>query len=174
MAYITASPNPVGVYSATFGAYASLIWDVQDGPNEVRASEVVVSINGAPSIPVIGPGFFGRFVYPVALPNSYEFILRYADTKSELTRVEVQTFDLRTQLATGFASESIPLGGNFRRVTPVVGQSESNDATLLLFAIDAEGQLHVREVDEGDDGFAIATKRSKKKPTSRPARGKRR
>ena len=85
MAYITASPNPVGVYSATFGAYASLVWDVQDGPNEVRASEVAVSINGGPSQPVQGPGVFGRFVYPVAWPNSYEFILRYADTKSELT-----------------------------------------------------------------------------------------
>lgn len=173
MAYITASPNPVGVYSVNFGAYASLVWDVQDGPNEVRASEVVVSVNGAPSMPVAGPGFFGRFLYPVALTNTYEFILRYVDTKSELTRVEVQTFDLRTQLATGFASELSPLGGNFRRVTPVVGQPEANDATLLLFAIDGEGQLHVREADEGGGQFAFAKKRSKQRPTSRPDRGKR-
>ena len=145
MAYITATPNPVGVYSATFGAYASLVWDVQDGPNEVRAAEVVVSINGAASMPVIGPGFFGRFVYPVSLPNSYEFILRYADTKSELTRVEVQTFDLRTQLATGFASELTPLGGKFRRVAPIVGESEGKDAAALVFAIDSEGQLHAKD-----------------------------
>lgn len=150
MAYITASPNPVGVYSATFGAYASLVWDVQDGPNEVRASEVAVSINGGPSQPVQGPGVFGRFVYPVAWPNSYEFILRYADTKSELTRVEVQTFDLRTQLATELASQSRPLGGNFRRVGPGDGESGSNELPQLLFAIDSEGQLHMREGDEGE------------------------
>lgn len=150
MAYITASPNPVGVYSATFGAYASLVWDVQDGPNEVRASEVVVSINGAASMPVQGPGFFGRFVYPVALPNTYEFILRYADTKSELTRVEVQTFDLRTQLATGFASQSGPVGDSFRRAEPGAGPSNANEAASLLYAIDGDGQLHVR-VEDNDE-----------------------
>ena len=146
MAYITASPNPVGVYSATYGAYASLVWDVQDGPNEVRASEVLVSINGGPSQPVQGPGFFGRLVYPVAWPNTYEFILRYADTKSELTRVEVQTFDLRTQLATELG-EASPLGGRFRAT--VAGKPDSTGAARLLFAIDADGQLHVREEDEG-------------------------
>ena len=145
MAYITASPNPVGVYSATYGAYASLVWDVQDGPNEVRASEVMVSINGGPSQPVQGPGFFGRLVYPVAWPNIYEFILRYADTKSELTRVEVQTFDLRTQLATELGSQSRPVGGKFQRVVAGGGKSGLNDAPQLLFAIDSEGQLLMRE-----------------------------
>jgi len=160
MAYITASPNPVGIYSATYGAYASLVWDVQDGPDEVRASEVMVSINGAPSMPVQGPGFFGRLVYPVTWPNTYEFILRYADTKSELTRVEVQTFDLRTQLATGFASESVPLGGNFSRVAPGGDESEGKGTAPLLFAIDSEGQLYVREGGEGRPG--ISTELSKK------------
>jgi hypothetical protein len=151
MAYITASPNPVGVYSANFGAYASFVWDVQDGPNEMRMSEVVLSINGGPSVPVAGPGIFGRFVYYVDLPNTYEFILRYADTKSELTRVEVQTFDLRTELATGFASQVIQLGGGkFRRLAPAGSGSQGKDAAPLLFVIDGEGQLYVREDDDGD------------------------
>jgi hypothetical protein len=151
MAYITASPNPVGIYSAAYGAYASLVWDVQDGPNELRMSEVVLSINGGPSVPVAGPGIFGRFIYYVDLPNTYEFILRYADTKSELTRVEVQTFDLRTQLATDFASEVIELGGGkFRPLAPKGGGSSGKEASPLMFAIDGEGQLWVREDGEGD------------------------
>ena len=144
MAYITASPNPVGVYSASYGAYASLVWDVQDGPNEVRPSEVLVSINGGPSQPVQGPGFFGRLVYPVAWPNRYEFILRYADTKSELTRVEVQTFDLRTQLATELG-EASPLGGKFRAA--VAASPDSGKSPRLVIAIDEAGQLHLPEDD---------------------------
>lgn len=149
MAYITASPNPVGVDNAAFGAYASGVWDVQDGPQEVRAAEVVVSINGAPSIPFMGPGFFGRFVYPVNVPNSYEFILRYADTKSELTRVEVQTFKRHAGLATEY-SPDIPTTAT-TRATSSGGSSGFERAP---FAIDSEGRLLVREEDEGDDRSA--------------------
>lgn len=138
MAYITVSPNPVGVTDPAYGAYASGVWDVQDGPQEVRAAEVVVSINGAPSIPFMGPGFFGRFVYPVNLPNTYEFIFRYADTKLELTRVEVQTYKAH-EIATEYSSE-----------TPTTISAKA------LFAIDGDGQLHARDEDGGNWSPAAA------------------
>lgn len=87
------------------------MWDVQDGPNEVRLAKVRLSINGGPSQLIQGPGVYGIWVHRLTLPNNDEFILRYADTKSELTRVEVQTLDLRTELATGFASSGLPSPG---------------------------------------------------------------
>lgn len=142
MAYITASPNPIAVYDPVYGAYVRGVWDVQDGPQEARAAEVVVSINGAPSIPFIGPGFFGRFAYPVNLPNSYEFILRYADTKSELTRVEVQTYEGHGEIAPPYSTD-IPTS---RTTTGQSGNAGGMEWATL--AVDDDGQLHVRD-DQG-------------------------
>lgn len=139
MAYITASPNLIAVYDPVYGAYVRGTWDVQDGPEEVRAAEVVVSVNGAPSIPFMGPGYFGRFVYPVNLPNTYEFILRYADTKSELTRVEVQTYEGHGELTPPYSSD-IPTS----RTAPGRGGNPSGMDWAIL-AIDDDGQLHLRD-----------------------------
>lgn len=144
MAYITVSPNPVGIRDLAFGGYASGTWDVQDGPQEVRAAEVVVSINGAPTVPFVGPGFFGRFVYPVNLPNTYEFVLRYADTKSELTRVEVQTYQRHAGIEIEY-SPDIPT--TVSTSAGAGGGRGGFEAPAL--AIDGNGQLLVRE--SGDE-----------------------
>lgn len=154
MAYITASPNPIAVYDPVYGAYVRGIWDVQDGPQEVRAVEVVVSINGAPSIPFMGPGFFGRYVYPVNLPNTYEFILRYADTKSELTRVEVQTYKGHGEIAPPYSTD-IPT----TRTTPAGGSGGSGGMEWASLAIDDDGQLHERDID--GDGWSPAAGQSR-------------
>ena len=131
MAYITVSPNPVSVDDPAVGAYPHGIWDVQDEYQEWRLCEVVVSINGAPSIPFVGPGVFGRFAYPVNVPNTYEFILRYADTKSEITRVEVQTVQRHPGIV-----------GEFSADTPTTA------ATQALFLIDRDGKMHFHDAGE--------------------------
>lgn len=109
MATITASPNPVGVYSANVGALTRIEWDTQllSGAN---AGKVFVSVNGASEDPVPGQsaGRTGNFDHTVKTPNSYTFILRRADNNAELARVTVMTYDLRNELIAGFAAPYVP------------------------------------------------------------------
>lgn len=142
MAYITAAPNPIAIYDPAIGAYVHGTWDVQDGPQEARPAEVVVSINGAPTIPFMGPGYFGRFAFPVNLPNTYELILRYADTKSELTRVEIQTYAGHGEIAAPYSSD-IP---TTRAMTSAEARS-SGGMDWAAVAIDGDGQLHAFTAD---------------------------
>jgi hypothetical protein len=146
MAYITVSPNPVPIDDPAIGAYPHGVWDVQDQYQEWRLCEVVVSINGAPSIPFQGPGVFGRFVYPVNIPNTYEFILRYADTKSEITRVEVQTVRRHADIVGEYSADTPTTVSS--RGEPTGGAGGGSGFENAIFSIDVDGHLEFHGDEE--------------------------
>lgn len=111
MAAISASPNPVGVYSKTVGATTTLTWDTQLAgirPN----GKVFVSVNNGPETEVPGQAAqgapTGTISFSVTIPNTYTFVLRRVATQEELARVVVTTYDLRNEMIAGFAAPFIP------------------------------------------------------------------
>ena len=115
MPTINASPNPVGVYSAATPATTLISWFTEAAYSGI----VYVIENGVDKGPMAGqqPGGDRRGTdlpfNEVRLGSAYRFSLRRAnDVNVEIAFVDVTTFDLRTQLATGFGSSSVAqLGG---------------------------------------------------------------
>ena len=111
MASITASPNPVGIYSVNVGAKTTVEWDTQtpQGIPQIDG-KVSVLVNGTLQPGTLGnPGPTGRIDnYPVNVPNTYTFILRDTATNAELDRVEVATYDMRGEIIAGFANAYVP------------------------------------------------------------------
>ena len=105
MATITASPNPVGIYSASVGKNVTIQWNTETRVN----GKVAVLVNGTPKPPDLGGQTpTGSSTYNVTIPNTYTFILRRADTNAELARVVVTTYDLRSEMIAGFAAPFVP------------------------------------------------------------------
>lgn len=106
MAFITASSNPVGVYSANVGKDITIRWDTQlRGVN----GRVSVLINGTPNPPELGGQLpSGNATYKVTIPNTYTFVLRRTDNNAELQRLDVTTYDLRDAIIAGFAGAYVP------------------------------------------------------------------
>lgn len=106
MATITASPNPVGVYSTSVGAKTTILWDTQLAGFVLGT--VIVLVNGTDEKEVAGSAPAGTFDYQVTTPNSYTFVLRRADNQAELARVTVTTYDLRSEMIEGFTAPFVP------------------------------------------------------------------
>lgn len=110
MATITASPNPVGVYSNAVGASTTVTWDTQ--LPLLPGGKVFVSINGGAEAQLPGQAAIGArtgtLSYKVTHPNAYAFVLRRSDNQAELARVLVTTYDMRNELIAGFAAPYIP------------------------------------------------------------------
>ena len=105
MATITASLNPVGIYSANVGKDITIRW-----ATELRErGKVSVLVNGTPKPPELGgQSAQGSATYNVTTPNTYTFVLRRVDNDAELARLEVTTYDLRDEIIAGFAGAYLP------------------------------------------------------------------
>jgi hypothetical protein len=109
MPTISASPNPVGVYSAATPAETIVSWNTDGRFNGI----VYVSVNGMKENPLPGQGSGAPsgtgLKLQVYLGNVYLLSLRRADDINvELESVVVTTFDLRQQIAAGFSQTSLP------------------------------------------------------------------
>jgi len=106
MARISATPNPVGVYSANVGALVTIDWDT-----ELIAVNGTLKVlrNGTAEEQVSGQstGTSGIASFIAKTPHTYTVVL--LRNQIELESVLVTTFDLRQQLAAGFAQAYAPL-----------------------------------------------------------------
>jgi hypothetical protein len=112
MATITATPNPVGVYSASVGSKTSVNFDAAP---ELYPAKLYVTVNGGAQNEVPGQPPNGGFTLPqsldlpVTLPNSYRLILRGGRTGNGpdapiLAILDVETYDLRQDLGESFSA----------------------------------------------------------------------
>jgi hypothetical protein len=102
MATITASLNPVGIWSPSVGATTTISWDTE----AAFTGKVYVSVNGAAETQLPGQAAAGArtgsLPLKVNIPNSYRVALRRVDNNVERANVLVTTYDLRTQVIDGF------------------------------------------------------------------------
>lgn len=108
MATITASPNPVGFYTAGGQQDVTVTWDTEGGFNAI----VYVAVGGLIENPMPnqrgGGAQRGTLTLRVTYPLFYYLSLKRADNKKEIAHVTVTTFDLRAQLAEDFSQAYLP------------------------------------------------------------------
>jgi hypothetical protein len=105
MASISASPNPVGVYSAGGRGSTTITYDLrpelQLGGGTLHVSDGVMQEDIVLNLP------FGAIDYAkIEYGKTYTFTLRSGS--SDLASTMVTTFDLRQQLAAGFSQAYVP------------------------------------------------------------------
>ncbi len=108
MATISASPNPVGFYTAGGQATTIVEWNTEGSFPGI----VYVAVGGLIEKKLIGQPAAGarRGSLPleVTYPNFYYLSLKRADNLIEIAHATVTTFDLRQQLAEDFAAAYLP------------------------------------------------------------------
>ena len=112
MATISATPNPVGVYSATVGSVTTVDWDTAPSPTLARLHVVTNGVEG-PGQPPAGATSATGVKVPVTIPNSYRLVLRSVPTGPDpnsvvLATLDVNTYDLRQDLAEDFSAAFFP------------------------------------------------------------------
>ena len=108
MAILTATPNPIGVYGSGSGS-ASVHWDMEQPSRGI----VYFSIDGADEEKLGGPQDQGSRVGDLPLTLNLGQSCRLSlkdpgDTSVELKSLVVTTYDLRLELAEGFAQAYLP------------------------------------------------------------------
>ena len=108
MPTISASPNPVGIYSANVPTFTNVSWNT-----ESRSTGVVdYTENGGAPIPLGGGAAAGSASLEVKLGITYRLSLKTELVAGaglvEVASAIVTTFDLRQQLAAGFSQHHVP------------------------------------------------------------------